>query len=257
MQNTTYLRRASVLLVILLGASSGAQQLETMLAVPPPLSAEQVVENLLRMNRERAQALHGYRGTRIYRIEYRGFPGSRSGEMVVDMTYQAPATKEFTIRQATGSKTVLDVFRKLLAGEQEALDEEHQKRTALTAENYTFTLLGYENSPAGGALYVLAVEPKSKSKFLYRGRIWVDAEDFAVSRIEAEPAKSPSFWIKNTAIEHLYLKVLDFWLPAHNQSVSTVRLGGRAELTIEYRDYQITGAGPTAALGAGAQPDRK
>ena len=68
------------------------------------------------------------------------------------------------------------------------------------------------------------------------------AEDFAVARIEAEPAKNPSFWTKNTKIEHRYVKVNDFWLPARNHSLTSVRLGGRADLTIEYLDYQVTPA---------------
>jgi hypothetical protein len=85
------------------------------------------------------------------------------------------------------------------------------------------------------------VEPRTKDKFLYRGRIWVDAEDFAVVRLEAEPAKNPSFWTKKAEIVQVYMKVSDFWLPAYNHSVTAIRLGGHAELTIEYKDYEITG----------------
>jgi hypothetical protein len=39
------------------------------------LTAEQVVNNLVRRNLERAQALAAYQGTRIYRLEYHGFRG--------------------------------------------------------------------------------------------------------------------------------------------------------------------------------------
>ena len=53
------------------------------------LTTEQVVDNLVRRNVERAQALEGYQGTRIYRLEYHGFPASRSAEMVVDARYIA------------------------------------------------------------------------------------------------------------------------------------------------------------------------
>ncbi len=212
--------------------------------VRAPLSAEQVVGNLVRMNAERSRALNSYQGTRTYRLEYRGFPGTRAAEMIVDVKYQSPSTKEFTIRSQSGSKLVIDrVFKKLLQGEQEALEAENIRRTALNQENYVFTLVGYETIPAP-ARYVLSVEPVRKDKFLYSGRIWVDAEEFAVVRIEAEPAKNPSFWIKNTTIEQLYVKVNDFWLPARNRSLTAVRLGGRAELTIEYGDYHVTPGGP-------------
>jgi hypothetical protein len=213
-----------------------------------PLTTQQVVGNLVRMNLGRAQALHAYQGTRIYRVDYHGFPNARSAEMIVDVKYRAPGTKDFTIVSATGSKIIIDmVFKKLLESEKEALSAEAQKRTALNSDNYDFTMVGYENTPSG-LMYVLTVEPRTKDKFLYRGRVWVDAEDFAVVRLKAEPAKNPSFWTKNSEIEELYIKVSDFWLPARNHSISAIRLGGNAELTIEYDNYKITTADAVANL---------
>lgn len=213
-----------------------------------PLTTQQVVKNLVGRNLERAQALRAYQSTRTYRVEYRGFPGTRSAEMVVDVKYRAPGTKEFTIRSETGSKIVIDkVFKKLLEAEQDASAAEAQRRTALNSDNYDFTMVGYESTPLG-AMYVLLVEPKTKDKFLYRGRIWVDAEDFAVVRLQAEPAKNPSFWTKNSELEQVYTKVSDFWLPVRNHSISSIRLGGRAELTILYTDYQITASNPVSNL---------
>jgi hypothetical protein len=204
------------------------------------LTVEEVVNNLVRRNLERAQALRSYQGTRTYRLEYRGFPGNRSAEMIVDVRYQSPGTKEFTERSETGSKLVIErVFKKLLQSEQEALNAENQNRVALNRDNYAFALVGYEQTP-GGSLYVLSVEPLVKSKLLYRGKIWVDAEDFAVVRIEGEPAKNPSFWTKDTKIEQIYGRVGDFWLPVSNRSSSSIRLGGHADFSIEYKDYQIT-----------------
>jgi len=70
----------------------------------------------------------------------------------------------------------------------------------------------------------------------------VDNKDFAVCRIEAEPSKNPSFWIKKTEIHHSYLKIGDFWLPAENKSVSAIRGGGRAVLIIKYQNYEILSA---------------
>jgi hypothetical protein len=99
--------------------SANAQQRDRFAPVAnAPLRTEQIVENLVKRNLERAQALHAYIGTRIYQVEYRGFPGGRSAEMVVDVKYQSPGTKEFTIRSATGSKMIIDkVFKKLLQAE--------------------------------------------------------------------------------------------------------------------------------------------
>jgi len=40
----------------------------------------------------------------------------------------------------------------------------------------------------------------------------------------------------------VYTKVGDFWLPASNRSTSAIRLGGQANFTIDYQNYQITAA---------------
>jgi hypothetical protein len=44
------------------------------------------------------------------------------------------------------------------------------------------------------------------------------------------------------------MKVSDFWLPAYNHSVTAIRLGGQAELTIDYNDYEIMGASRVSSL---------
>jgi hypothetical protein len=213
-----------------------------------PLTAEQVVYNLAQMNLHRVQALRAYQGTRTYRIEYQGFSGARSAEMVVKLKYLWPGKKEFVILSATGSKLIIDkVLKNLLEAEQEELAPEIQRRSALTEANYHFRLTGHESGPSAGT-YVLQVEPRRKDKFLYRGRIWVDASDFAVVRLEAEPTKNPSFWTRKANIVQVYTKVSDFWLPAHNHSITAIRLGGHADLTIEYKDYEITDASKVSTL---------
>jgi hypothetical protein len=69
--------------------------------------------------------------------------------------------------------------------------------------------------------------------------VWIDAQDFAVTRVQAHPAESPSFWIKTTEIQHSYQKVGEFWLPRVNLSESKVRFGGKADLTIDYGTYEF------------------
>ncbi|MBZ5684113.1 MAG: hypothetical protein LAP86_03690 [Acidobacteriia bacterium] len=217
-------------------------------AQPAPLSLEQILSNLEQRNAQRAAALEQFEGKRTYRMQYRGFPSDRDAEMVVKVSFHAPNSKEFTVLSQTGSKFVVDhVFKKLLEGEQEALKGENRHDTALTRQNYNFELVGYDTTP-DGAQYVLKLLPKTKNKFLYRGKIWIDAKDFAVARIEGEPGKNPSMWIKKTGIAHRYVKVDGFWLPAENHTESFIRLGGKATLSIEYQDYKIIKAVPVEAI---------
>jgi len=241
--------RLSAHLVVFLGFCAAAlttcaQPQISPLAADASLTTEEIVEKLVAMNLRRAEALHSYHGTRTYRVEYRSFLSTVSAEMLVEVQYLAPDTKHFTVRSSTGSTLIIDkVFKKLLEAEDDSLSKDVQRSTALNKENYDFRLVGFVNSHSR-PMFVLLVEPKTKSKFLFRGKVWVDANDFAVVRLKAEPAKNPSFWTKNNEIEQLYMKVNDFWLPERNHSISSIRLGGRAELTIDYQNYQITASDP-------------
>lgn len=230
------------------GSAARWQDPDPVTVQKPALTADEVVSRLEERNRERAAALKKFEGRRVYRMQYNGFFGERDAEMVVSVRYASPDTKEFTVLSQSGSKFVIDhVFKGLLQGEKEAANEENLERTALSAKNYKFTMTGMETSEKGPA-YVLNVVPRHDNKFLYRGKIWVDANDFAVTRIEAEPAKSPSFWVKKSEINHKYEKVDEFWLPAENRTDSSIRLGGHALLSIDYSDYQIIQAAPLAPM---------
>lgn len=228
--------------LISLAHTRGTSQSLAQDSVAAPQSLSQIVDKLVVMNAERATALERYQGRRIYRLDYKGFPIDLHAEMTVDMSYIAPATKKFTVVSQSGSKWIIDrVFKRLLETEQEALTEKNRASVDLNDRNYEFTDIESQD-PEDGCSYVLTVHPRIPSKLLYRGRIWVDGRDFAVCRIEAEPSKNPSFWIKRTSIHHAYQKVGDFWLPEKNESVSTMRFGGRAVLTIEYVNYEILAA---------------
>jgi hypothetical protein len=222
-----------------------------------PLTVQQVVSNLVRKDAERARALRHYESTRIYHLAYRGFPSDRDAEMTVEATFDSPSTKNFKIISQSGSKLIVErVFKRLLDSEKEAAEPEIHARTLLNPENYDIALVGYEKSGAGGQ-YVLEVYPKAKSKYVYRGKVWVDGTDFAVTRIDAEPALNPSFWTKKSEIHHQYTKIQNFWLPQRNESVSYIRLGGRATLTIEYNNYHVVDsqvAGNSGKMRRPAQP---
>jgi hypothetical protein len=211
-------------------------------AAPARLSLPEIVDNMAKTNAQRAKDLEHYQGKREYQLDYKGFPGDLHADMVVRVSYSAPSTVEFEVVSQSGSKLILNrVIKPIMATEQESIQPANYSRVQITADNYNFTLLDSQDS-GDGCPYELGVEPKVPNKFLFRGKIWVDGKDFAVCRIEAEPAKNPSFWIKSTAIHHSFMKVGDFWLPAANSSASNIRLGGHAILTIKYEDYQVQAA---------------
>ncbi|MGA7522780.1 MAG: outer membrane lipoprotein-sorting protein [Acidobacteriaceae bacterium] len=204
------------------------------------MSVNQIVERLTDANKKRTDDLKGYTEERRYSVTYHGFPASLTATMVVKATYEAPETKRFQIVSLTGSKLLADhVLKRLLTTEEAAARD--PRETALDPANYSFTLLG-EETVDGQPCYKLSVAPKGDGKLLYRGTIWVDADDYAVTKIDASPAQNPSFWIRSTEIHHVYTRTGSFWLPEHNESETKVRFGGSAVLTIDYGAYQITSA---------------
>ena len=228
--------RAVALLII--GVPAVAQQG----SVSAPLSADEVIGRVVQMNELRAKALKSYSSVRTYHLECHCL-SHKKADMVVRTDYQAPNKKEFTILSESGSGTVRDrVFKKLLEAEQESMRDENQQRSAITPENYTFQVSDYEKTDTD-EFYVLDAQPRSKNKFLFRGRIWVNANDFAITRVEGEPAVNPSWWTIKTDFKRRYQKIDDFWLPESNESETKVRVLGTAVLSIEYGDYEITLAG--------------
>ena len=203
----------------------------------PTLTSDQIVARMVERNAERAKQLRGYTDERHYTLTYHGIPRSAIATMVVEATYEAPSTKKFQILSSTGPKVLINqVLKRLLESEEDA--SRNPERVAVTRANYAFTLLGTDEV-AGRHCYVFHVDPKHENKFLYRGKLYVDAEDFAVTQIEAEPAKNPSIWIKKTQIHHVYKKTGQFWLPERNRSESKLRLGGTEVLTIDYGEYRV------------------
>ena len=241
-----------LLLLLVWPARTRAQSSVPQVVIEPRLDLSQVMDKLVEKNAERADALQKYQGRRFYTLDYTGFPASFHAEMVVDMIYDAPATKQFKVVTQSGPQWIIDrILKRLLEAELESMTEVNRERVALNPSNYDFSGFEHQDAP-DNCSYMVVVQPKIPSKLLYRGRIWVDSKDFAVCRIEAEPSKNPSFWIKKTEIHHSYLKIGDFWLPSKNESVSAVRGGGRAVLTIKYQNYEILAARGLKGSDAGS-----
>jgi hypothetical protein len=209
------------------------------------LKTSDVVARLTSMDEARLQSLQEYSSVRRYTLENTRF--GTAAEMRVRMSYQYPGAKKFEIVSEQGSAIIRkSVLHRLVTTETEASQPQVRAATRITADNYNFSFveMGAQN---GRPCYVLEVKPKAPTKYHFVGRIWVDAEDFAVTRIEGAPAVKPSIWISKTAFVHTYKKVGSFWLPKSNTSESDVRVYGKTVVKVEYGDYQINASNSAAA----------
>ena len=188
-------------------------------------------------DRERLKTLDRYTGTLHYVLNNKRF--KTHAEMTVRIAYGAGGKKQFQVVSESGSEWVRKyVFRRLMRVEQENAQGAAHQQTRITPDNYNFRLIGMETTN-GRPCYLLDATPRTKAKYLFRGRVWVDAEDAAVSRIEGSPAQNPSLWTASVHFVHQYKKVGSYWLAASNISQTEVRIFGPTELKVEYSDYVI------------------
>lgn len=195
-------------------------------------STQEIVSHMAQVERQRYLGFSGYSGLRSYKI----VNGSHWAEMFVRTLCEPDGGKRFSILREEGSPIIRkQILHKLLEEETNA----SYLGTRIIPQNYFFNLIGIETA-AGRPAYVLEVAPKTNNKDLFQGRIWVDASDYAVTRIEGIPAHKPSFWIKTVHFVHTYERVHDLWLPYSTVSTIEVRIFGTAELWVENSDYKLS-----------------
>jgi|HubBroStandDraft_1064217.scaffolds.fasta_scaffold66954_2 hypothetical protein len=205
-----------------------------------PRTADEVVARMMEYDSKRQAALHGYTSVRRYVLENQSH--HKRAEMLVRATCREDGSKQFEVVGANGwGGARRFVFPRLLEAETEAARPDLRERSRITRANYTFQMAGVDYV-RGRQAFVLTIEPKSDNKYLSRGKIWVDADEFAILRIEGMPAKNPSFWVKSVHFVHDYDKTGSFWFAVSDHSVTDVRIFGATEMTIEYFDYTPNGS---------------
>ncbi len=207
---------------------------------------------MVKADDHRLAALQGYTATRRYRLVNHRF--HKQGEMTVSMVCSRAGVKTFKVLSESGSGIVRSrVLRKMIEAEAEASQQSGREQHRILPRNYDFRLIGMGTS-AGRPSYVLEIAPKTRNKFLIRGRIWVDAEQYAITRFEGSPAKNPSFWTRSIQVVHHYGRAGPFWLPVSNVSHAEARIFGRTDVTIDYFDYLVNGQYRTDARDASIDP---
>jgi hypothetical protein len=198
-------------------------------------SADDVIAKLLRADAERRSELTGYTALR----RYVAINKDRRAEMTVLVDCSADGTKHFAVVSEEGSSSIRKhVFYKMLNEESDASRRETREGSRITPANYKFAMVGLQNLDSGSA-YILTILPKTESRYLIDGKIWVNAQDYSVVRIEGQPAQNPSFWVHDVHFVYTNQRVGPFWFASSTHSTSEVRIFGPSELTIENSDYVL------------------
>lgn len=222
----------------------GQSELTTPLeSLRPGVTAIQIFDEMLAHNAFRTAALVNYTASRTYQVV--DLQGKVHAEEVGQMEYRAPDRKHFTVTSEKGSALVRRLaLNALIASEVETAAGKQHHDSAISPGNYTLALLG-EQRVGPYRCFVAQATPKRPDKYLFEGKLWIDAEDYAVVRIEGHPAKKLSFWIQRADFVRQYQKIAGFWLPQKDVTFVDVRLYGKKLLTIDHRDYSVNGSVPT------------
>ena len=234
-----------VMLLVLAVNSRGAGA--QMLPVPSAndMNPTEIVWMMVARNETLAHEASYFSSLRHYHLQVR----SPSPDIAADMHVQLTSTgsgKSVQVIDESGSHLLLtQVLEKLIECEQ---IDSAQSMAALTPFNYNFTFDG-ESGTGRQRMYVFSVEPKAKSNPpylrrlehnpIFRGKIWIDANDFAVVRVEAQPATNPSFWKDADAVPRAQERHGGMRPPQAIRTESKVRMGGTAVLTIDCGNYRV------------------
>jgi len=231
----------------MLPSQTAAEDARLTYSAPAGPTGDEIVARMLERNRLRSEQLRRYSAVRTYEI--RNSEGKLAAQAVVRVDYQAPDKKTFNKTSEKGSGLVRHlVFDRLIQSESETSSGREHRNSAIITANYTFTLSG-EEDVGPYHCFVLEAAPKSKEKYLFEGKIWIDAQDFAIVKIAGHPAKKPSFWINRADFVRQYQRIDGFWLPYRDETSVEVKIYGRRVFTVDHQQYVVNPAPLQAETG--------
>jgi len=180
---------ASIALLCLTGVAQ-----ETATSATMPLDA---IVQAMQIAQATVRPQASYQVIREYRL-FGTKDSKANSEVVAEVNFRPPASKDYRIQSYSGSKRGQDLVRSILDHEVKAASGDNKDSSAISTENYSFSYMG-EAILDGQPCYLLGLKPKQKERELISGEVWVDKHSFFVRQIEGEVAKTPSWWLKQVS----------------------------------------------------------
>lgn len=201
----------------------------------PDLAA--LVKNITDAQLENRERVKAYSVTREYKVFGNDAAQPRT-DVVAKVNFLPPNVKSYDIDQSTGGMGE-KVIRHILDHEIDAARD--PKTVIVNEENYRFDYIGQETLEATPC-YKLRITPKHERKELLKATIWVDKSSYRILRVEGDPSKSPSFWVKDVHLVLDFGEVAGMWLQTESQALAHLRFGGEYKLTSQDLGYDVTRA---------------
>jgi hypothetical protein len=199
-------------------------------------SVETIVAGMARARAENEARLCPYIVTRDYKLFGKERDKTKS-QVIAEVNFIPPDLKNYAIQQTNGIGLGERIVRRMLASEAEIARD--YVSTDFSPSNYAFRFVRQEEV-SGQRCYLLELLPRRKDKNLLRGNIWVDANTYLLRRTEGEPAKTPSWWVRDVRIALFYGEVGGMWLQTALEATATVRILGPYRMVARDVKYKIS-----------------
>jgi hypothetical protein len=191
-------------------------------------------------NERRSRALVEYKAVKRHQvIDARG---EMYAEEIAHLEYHAPGKETVVVTSQNGwGPSGHFTLEQLIVSEIDPTTGGDDGDSSITPANYELHPLG-EQQVGSFHCFVVQAIPRRKEKDLFEGKIWIDAQDYAIVRVEGHPVKRPSFWIAKEEFVRQYQKVDGFWLPQKDETLVHVRLYGTELFIVDHWNYVLNHA---------------
>jgi hypothetical protein len=220
---------SSVLFFLAAGVVCGSAQTES------PVPTANIIARMARAGEQNHFHFRPYVVTRDYKLfgKERLIPTS---QIIAELTFDPPYLKSYAFLQTNGSSMGATIVRRMLEGQMAFAKDSGS--TDISQGNYDFRFIR-EETVNGHRCYVLELIPRRKAKNLLRGNIWVDEKTYLLHRIEGEPVKSSSWWLRDVRIVLLFGDIADMWMQTSSESTANVRIVGQYKMISQDVSYKI------------------
>ncbi len=220
-------------------ASSTFASSRTIAQQPPDIGS--VVRGVDASVKTRIDRLAGYTVTEHYAV-FRGKDDTHpAAEMLVKTTYTRQAGKSYEIVSQSGSSLWRNEVLHTLLDNEKRMSQPGNVQTALIdSANYEMKL---DTNPRQRLndrdCLVLDITPRHNSEYLFKGTLWVDAQDFGIVQLKGTASKSAFFLASAAQVLRQYDEMDALPMATHAQAVSGSSLLGQTIVKIDYTNYQL------------------
>ena len=191
--------------------------------------------------KNRIDRLADYTVTEHYAV-FRGKDESHpAAEMLVKTAYRKQTGKSYNIISQSGAAIWRNEVLGTLLDNEKRMSQPGNVGTALiNSSNYDMKLDATALEQLNGRdCVVLDITPRRNSQYLFKGKLWVDAQDFSIVQLKGTASKSAFFLASAAEVVRQYDEMNGLPMAIHAQAVSSSSLLGQTVVKIDYTNYKL------------------